>query len=191
MNKNRGEGLKEIFVPQLLTHPHFMYYCINKSERSEFINDFLNFYLYSWAEQGQLFSSTNVKIIASLVDINSFEYKFHGKNAFKLKHNKNASKIFIHRESVENITKILVPPTIEARILTLYCFAAIDVDELKTLIAEIKSVAEKEGFAVVYETFSRKLIEFMESMGFETAYQRPFLDTQFMQTLMVYNIKSK
>lgn len=191
MNKNREEGIKEILAPKLLTHPHFMFYCIKKSERSEFINDFLNFYLYSWSEQGQLFSSANVKIIASLVDKNSFEYKFHGKNAFKLKHNKNASKIFMHRENVENITKILVPPTIEARILNLYGFSANDVDELKNLITEIKSVAEKEGFAVVYETFSRKLIELMESMGFEMAYQRPFLDTQFIQTLMVYNIKSK
>lgn len=191
LNKNNFERIKELLAPQLISHPHFMFYCISKAKRPAFINDFLNYHLYRWSEQGQLYSSPNVKFLATLVNINSFEYKFHGKNALKLRLNENASRVFVHRENAENITRILVPPNIEARVLTLYGSPSSDPDDLKALIAEIKAAAEKDGFAVVYETFSRRLIECMESLGFETAYQRPFLDTQFIQTLMIYNVKTK
>lgn len=191
MNKDRAAGMKEILAPLLLTHPHFMFYCTDKSKRDVFINDFLNYYLFSWSKQGQLYSSPNLKAIAALVDVNSFEYKFHGNNALKLRHNKNSSRIFVHRENVENITKILIPPNIEARVFNIYGSVGNGADEIKALVAEIKSAAEKDGFAVVYETFSRKLIELMESMGFEVAFQRPFLDTRFIQTLMIYNVKTK
>lgn len=191
MNKNRADEMKAIISPKLMSHPHFMFYCPAKSKRADFINDFLNYHLFNWTEKGQLYVSPNVKIIASLVNKNEFEYKFSGKNSFKLKINPNTSRIIVQRKNVDHITRIIVPVAIDAKVLTLYGTAGGAEDDLKNLVSEITSAARREGFAVVYETFSRRLIEFMESMGFEVAYQKPFLGTQFFQTLMIYNVNPK
>lgn len=191
MNKNRADEMKKLISPKLLSHPHFMFYCPAKSKRADFIDDFLNYHLFNWTEKGQLYVSPNVKILASLVNKKEFEYKFSGKNSFKLKMNRNSSRIFVQRKNVDHITRIIVPIKIDARVLTLYGSASGAEDDLENLLLEITSTAKKEGFAVVYETFSRRLIEFMESMGFEIAYQKPFLGTQFVQTLMIYNVSPK
>ena len=191
MNKNRADEMKAIISPQLMSHPHFMFYCPAKSKRADFINDFLSYHLFNWTDKGQLYVSPNVKIIASLVNKKEFEYKFSGKNSFKLKHNANVSRIIVQRKNVDHITRIIVPVAIDAKVLTLYGSAGGAEDDLKSLVSEIMSTAKDEGFAVVYETFSRRLIEFMESMGFEIAYQKPFLGTQFLQTLMIYNVNPK
>lgn len=191
MNKNRAEEMKAIISPKLMSHPHFMFYCPAKSKRADFIDCFLDYYLFNWTEHGQLYVSPNVKLVATLINKNGFEYKFSGKNSFKLKHNPNSSRIFVQRKNVDHITRIIVPVAIDAKVLTLYGSAGGAEDDLKNLVSEITSVAKKEGFAIVYETFSRRLIEFMESMGFEIAYQKPFLGTQFVQTLMIYNVNPK
>lgn len=191
MNKSRAEEMIKIISPKLLTHPHFMFYCPSKSKRADFISDFLSYHLFNWTEKGQLYVSPNVKIIASLVNKKEFEYKFSGKNAFKLKLNKNASRIFVQRKNVDHITRIIVPVAIDAKVLTLYGSASGAEDDLKKLISEVTDIAKNENIAIVYETFSRRLIAFMESMGFEIAYQKPFLGTQFVQTLMVYNVNPK
>lgn len=191
MNKNRAEEMKAIIFPKLMSHPHFMFYCPAKSKRADFINSFLDYHLFNWTEHGQLYVSPNVKLIASLINKKEFEYKFSGKNSFKLKINPNSSRIFVQRKNVDHITRIIVPVVIDAKVLTLYGSAGGAEDDLKNLVSEITSVAKKEGFAIVYETFSRRLIEFMESMGFEIAYQKPFLGTQFVQTLMIYNVNPK
>ena len=75
--------------------------------------------------------------------------------------------------------------------MTLYCSPADNGTQIKALVEEITAHAREKGFAVAYETFSRKLIAFMEAMGFEVAYQRQFLDTQFIQTVMTYNVKKE
>lgn len=191
MNKDRAEEMKKLISPGLLTHPHFMFYCPAKSRRADFIDDFLSYHLFNWTDKGQLYVSPNVKIIASLVGKKEFEYKFSGRNSFKLKMNKNASRIFVQRKNVDHITRIIVPDKIDARVLTLYGKASGAEEDLRSLICEMEAIAKKEGFAIVYETFSRRLVAFMESMGFEVAYQKPFLGTQFYQTLMIYNINSK
>lgn len=175
-------------IPQLMTHPLFMFYCPEKSNREKFINDFLNYYLYSWTTFGEAYASSDKSAIASLVSLGAFEYRFSGKNAMKLKFNKYSKNILSHRKSVEEIVGIVVPPSIETRVLTLYGSTANNMENLIALVKDIIFHAREKGFAVVYETFSRRMIAFMLECGFEIGYQKKYLDTQFIQTVMIYNV---
>ncbi|MGN0522078.1 MAG: hypothetical protein ACI4IQ_05510 [Eubacterium sp.] len=180
--------IKSNLIPQLVSHPLFMFYCPEKSRREKFINNFLDYYLYNWSKFGELYVSDTKSTVATLVNIHAFEYKFSGKNAMKMKVDRNSHRIFLHRETVENITAIIVPQTVETRILTLYGSVDNNPDEIKALVREIKEHSKEKNFAVVYETFSKRLLDFMSSEGFETSYQKQFLTTQFFQTLMTYNV---
>lgn len=165
-----------------------MFYCPDRHAREGFIMQFLDYYLYSWTKYGELYVSDDMKTIASLVSVGAFEYKFSGKNAMKIRFNKNSGRIFIHREIVEGIANIVVPDNIEARVLTFYGTHGSQLNDVKPLVEELKAHAEEREFALVYETFSKRLIPFMQEEGFETAYQKQFMDTQFIQTAMTYNI---
>lgn len=165
-----------------------MFYCPQKPLRENFISQYLDYYLYSWAKYGELYVSDDMQTAASLVSVGAFEYKFSGKNAMKIKHNKNSVRIFMHREVVGGIAEVVVPDNIEARVLTLYSTHGEQLNDMGALIEELKAHAEERGFAIVYETFSKRLIPFMQQEGFEIAYQKQFMDTQFIQTAMTYNI---
>lgn len=188
LNKTLAQSLEDILAPQLISHPLMMFYCPDRQERAEFIQQYLNYYLYSWAKYGELYVSEDKKTIASLVSVGAFEYKFSGKNAMKIRFNKNAGRIFVHREIVEGIAGVVVPENIETRVLTLYGTHGNKLNDATTLVEELKAHAEEKGFAIVYETFSKRLIPFMQEQGFEVAYQKQFMDTQFIQTAMTYNI---
>lgn len=188
INKALVQSLEAALAPQLISHPLMMFYCPDRQEREGFIQHYLNYYLYSWAKYGELYVGEDKKTVASLVSVGAFEYKFSGKNAMEMRFNKNSGRIFVHREIVEGIADVVVPDNIEARVLTLYGMYGKNPDEVRMLVKELKSHAEEKGFAIVYETFSKRLIPFMQEQGFETAYQKQFMDTQFIQTAMTYNI---
>lgn len=191
INKTTQQEIAGKLAPQLMTHPLFMFYCPDKTKREKFIDNYLGYNLYSWTKYGEAYASPDKNAFASLVNVNAFEYRFSGKNSLKLRLDKNAFRIFIHRETVEGIVNILIPSGMEARVLTFYCSPADNGTQIKALVEEITAHAREKGFAIAYETFSRKLIAFMEAMGFEVAYQRQFLDTQFVQTVMTYNVKKE
>lgn len=188
MTKNKAQEIKTALSPQLIGHPLFMFYCPEKSKREKYIDKFLDYYLYSWAKYGECYASLDRKAVVSLVSVAAFEYKFSGKNAFALKLDKNAYRIKMHRESVEAITDVVVPQRNDTRVMTIYASPAQSMNEIKELVEEIQAHAKEKGFALVYETFSRKLVDFMMQQGFETSYQKQFLNTQFVQTVMVYNV---
>lgn len=188
MTKNKAEDIKTALSPQLISHPLFMFYCPEKSKREKYIKKFLDYYLYSWAKYGECYVSTDRKAVASLVSVAAFEYKFSGKNALGLKLDKNAYRIKMHRETVEAITDVVVPRRDDTRVMTIYASPSQSIDEIKELVDEIMAHAKEKGFALVYETFSKKLVDFMAQQGFETSYQKQFLNTQFVQTVMVYNV---
>lgn len=188
MTKNKAQDIKTALSPQLIAHPLFMFYCPEKSKREKYINKFLDYYLFSWAKYGECYVSLDRKAVVSLVSVAAFEYKFSGKNSFGLKLDKNAYRIKMHRESVEAITDVVVPQRNDTRVMTIYASPAQSMNEIKELVEEIQAHAKEKGFALVYETFSRKLVDFMTQQGFETSYQKQFLNTQFVQTVMVYNV---
>lgn len=188
MTSQKAEEIKTSLSPQLMGHPLFMFYCPVKSKRENFIDSFLDYYLYSWTKYGECYMTSNRKAVASLVSIGAFEYKFSGKNALKLKLDKNSYRIMLHRETVESITDVVVPQRQDTRVLTIYASPEQSIREIRELVEEIMEHAKEKGFALVYETFSKKLIEFMTLEGFEISYQKQFLGTQFVQTVMVYNV---
>ena len=55
-------------------------------------------------------------------------------------------------------------------------------------MSEAQDLADEKQFVLVYDTFSRRLVDALKNQGFSTGYQRNFLDTHFIQTLMTYNI---
>lgn len=188
LKKSEAQIIKKNLTPQLLTHPLFMYYCPNKSERTKFIGNFLDYYLFSWTKYGEAYVSDTKNTVASLVSTGAFEYKFKGKNALKMKLNNNSANIFIHRHIVADISDIIVPGMLETRILTIYGQPDYDDAAKKKLILEITQHAKEKGFAIVFETFSKKMVNYMEQFGFEIAYQKQFVNTRFFQTMMTYNI---
>lgn len=188
MDKAYAEKIKESISRQLMSHPLFMFYCPNRSERDKFINNFLDYYLYSWTKYGEGYISDSGLTLASLVSTEAFEFKFKGKNALKMKMDKNSQRILHHRSVVGGITNIIVPPAINTRVLTIYGSPDRNFDDIASLVKEIQEHAKEKGFAIVYETFSRKLVEHMAEQGFEVAYQKQFTNTQFFQTLMTYNV---
>lgn len=188
MEKKKAERIKTALAPQLMTHPLFMFYCPDKVNREKFITDFLDYYLYSWTKYGEAYASGDKNVMASLVSLGAFEYKFSGKNALRLKLNKHSKNILTHRKSVQDIAEIVMPPSVETRVLTLFGSTANHMEEMMALVDEIILHAKEKGFAIVYETFSRRMIDFMLSRGFEIGYQKKYLDTQFVQTVMTYSI---
>lgn len=191
IDNNTIRLLKRNLAPQLMTNPHFMFYCPNKNKRAKFIEDFLNYYLHHWSKQGTAFVSPKKLALASLTDINGFSYKFSSSGSLNLKLNRGSKRIFAHRETIEDITNVLIPMGIPSKIMLLHCCPVDDGGEIGLLVEEIKNLADAEGFAVSFETFSKTIASYMESLGFEIGYQRQFLDTQFIQTVMTYNVSQK
>ncbi len=188
ITKADAKKIKENLAPQLINHPHFMFYCPEKEKRKKFIDRFLNYYLYNWSKFGELYISESRSAMATLVNTRAFEYKFSGKNAMKIRLDSNSGNILMHRRIVENITSIIVPETMETRVMTLYGSIDNNSEEVYELVREIAAHAKERGFALVYETFSKRLIDFMAEEGFEMSYQKQFLTTQYLQTLMTYNV---
>lgn len=102
--------------------------------------------------------------------------------------NKYSHNILNHMEVVQNIIDIVVPEQLSKRLLTIYSAPEVPESEIERIIQESKKKAKEENFVLVYETFSKRFIETFEKAGFETGYSRQFLNTQFFQTVMTYNI---
>lgn len=188
MKKKKAERLKAVLAPQLMTHPLFMFYCPDKPNRGKFIDNFLDYYLYSWTKFGEAYESSSKNIMASLVSLGAFEYGFSGKNSLKMKLNKYSKNILSHRRSVQEIIEIVMPPNIETRVLTLYGSTQENMNDMLDVVDEIIAHAKERGFSIAYETFSRRTIDAMLERGFCVAYQKKYLDSQFVQTVMTYNV---
>lgn len=168
--------------------PLFMFLCPVKANRADFIIKYFQYYLEKWDSRGELIKTSSKNIAATLTDPNAFPYKFPGKHGFSLKMNKYSHNILNHMEVVQNIIDIVVPEQLSKRLLTIYSAPEVPESEIERIIQESKEKAKEENFVLVYETFSRRFIETFEKAGFETGYSRQFLNTQFFQTVMTYNI---
>lgn len=178
----------EILGAKLITDPLFMYLCPEKAVRRDYINAYFNYYVYEWSRCDTLLCNDEKTAMLSLVDPKTFDYKFKGKGAFKMKQFKLASNVFIHRENIESISEIIVPESRESRVMTVYGNVGTDLDAINQIVDEAIALANKENFVLVYDTFSNRLLPLMEQKGFCTVYQKNYLSTQFIQTVMVYNL---
>lgn len=181
------QTLQENLNKYMLTDPLFMLFCPQKSKRADFCNKYFSYYLEKWQKKGCLIISESKKTAVTLIDPNSFKYKISGKNALPLKLSGNAGNVFIHQKAVQSITDIIIPAQMEKRILTIYGNPAENLDEILSLTEECMQKAKEEGFILVYETLSRKLVPLFEKKDFEINYAKQFMNTQFFQTVMTYN----
>lgn len=168
--------------------PLFMFMCPIKSKRAEFIEKYFNYYLDKWNTSGELISTGSNNVVAVLRDPDKFLYKFPGKHGLSLRMNKYSYNILNHMEVVQNIINIVVPEQFSKRLLTIFTSPDVSDKEIEEIIKVCKKKAEEENFVLVYETFSKRFISEFEKEGFETGYSRQFLNTQFFETVMTYNI---
>ena len=173
---------------KLLTDPLFMYLCPEKAVRHEYIDAYFNYYIYEWSRCDTLLCADANNALISLVDPDTFDYRFKGKGAFRMKRFKLASNVFLHRENIDSISEIIVPESREKRVMTVFGNVSTDIEAINQLIDEAIDLAQQENFVIIYDTFSSRLLPLMEQKGFRAVYQKNFLSTRFVQTVMVYNL---
>lgn len=186
VKKDANLALCEKLSKKLLKYPAFMHFCPSIEERENFIKAFLYYYIFEWSEYDILLADKNSEVLASLIDPHSFEYRFKGKGAHSLKKKKNSKAIFTHREIVKGIVHIVAPGTVNPMVLNIYATQESDMDAVGEIVDEAIQLANENGYTLVYETFSQKLIPSMMSKGFDVQYQKQYLDTRFVETLMTY-----
>jgi hypothetical protein len=165
-----------------------MYFSPDKTQRQNFIKSYLNHYIYKWSRTETLLADKQAPALVSIVDPANFNYKFRGKGARELKKFNSSENIFIHRNHIDNIVSTIIPQGRQAKVMTLYCSLEDDVSATEDLINEAMELAKSEDYALVYDTFSKRLVPLMRSLGFTVAYQKQYLATQFFETVMIFNV---
>lgn len=187
MDKSVAEEISSSLGNKLSKDPLFMYLCPLVSDRPQFIDAFFKYYLYEWAEYDTLLCDDGKNALVTLINPRTFEYKFKGKGAHRLKKQKTSDLIFEHRKNVRGIVHIIAPGSMNPRVLTVYGNIETDFNAISSLVDQAVEIANEKGLTLVYESFSQRLIDLMEQKGFSVAYQRKYSDTRFIQTLMTYS----
>lgn len=190
-NKEQVEKLIENITPKLIKDPFFMNLCKSLDAREDYIKAFLKYYCYEWSEFDTLLVDENYSTAISLVNPRTFEYKFKGKGARKIKKLDKANEIFRHRKTVRGIVHILCPSTVKSVVMSVYGINNSNVEVLEKLIDEAIELSEKHGVTLVYETFSQKLLRLLTQKGFAMSYQKQYYDTRYVESLMIYTPQNK
>lgn len=188
LRKRDTKALEEYLKTALISHPLFMYYCPDRTQRAKYIDAYLNYHLPKWSKTGSVLIGPEKRSAASLIAKEDFEFIISGSRAFPLLLSGATNRIRLHRKVTRNIVSVLVPSGMPVKVLTLFGDSTRDKDDMMAIVKQAAQQAKEENFVIVYETFSRRLIPDMEKLGFETGYQRNFMDTRFIQTLMTFNI---
>lgn len=188
LRKRDTKALEEYLKTALISHPLFMYYCPDRTQRTKYIDAYLDYHLPKWSKTGSVLIGPEKRSAASLIAKEDFEFIISGSRAFPLLLSGATNRIRLHRKVTRNIVSVLVPSGMPVKVLTLFGDSTKDKDDMMALVKQAAQQAKEENFVIVYETFSRRLILDMEKLGFETGYQRNFMDTRFIQTLMTFNI---
>lgn len=182
-NKKEQAPLVEFLSASLLSHPLMMYYCPDRSKREKFITRYMEHNLPHWIEEGTVLVSDSAHAVGVLLPKNAPEYR-----PMPIWAGERARRILSHRNVTHNIVGVMIPREKPVQVLTLFGNATAQKQELLQLVSEAQDLADEKQFVLVYDTFSRRLVGELETRGFSTGYQRNFLDTHFIQTLMTYNI---
>ena len=188
IDKKTLREISERFGERFIKDPLFMFFCSDRNKRKSFIYDYMMYYLPRFVDEETVFIDKHATAVVTLVDPNDFEYKFKGLSGQKLKKYSFSSKVFLHKENLEEICETVLPGNKQAMVLTVYSDPNGKFDSLRELIAEAVDFADRENITLIYDTFSRKYIEYMQSKDFVVAYSKPFMDTQFIETVMTYNV---
>lgn len=188
IDKKTLREISERFGERFVKDPLFMFFCSDINKRKAFIYDYMMYYLPRFVDEETVFIDKHATAVVTLVDPKDFEYKFKGLSGYKLKKYSFSSKVFLHKENLEDICDTLLPGNKQALVLTVYSDPNGKSDSLQELIAEAVDFADREDITLVYDTFSRKYIDYMQSKDFVVAYSKPFMDTQFTETVMTYNV---
>lgn len=188
IDKKTLREISERFGERFIKDPLFMFFCSDINKRKAFIYDYMMYYLPRFVDEETVFIDKHATAVVTLVDPNDFEYKFKGLLGQKLKKYSFSSKVFLHKENLEEICETVLPGNKQAMVLTVYSDPNGKFDSLRELIAEAVDFADRENITLIYDTFSRKYIEYMQSKDFVVAYSKPFMDTQFIETVMTYNV---
>ena len=187
-NKKEQAPLVEFLGASLLSHPLMMYYCPDRDKREKFITRYMEHNLPRWIQTGTVLVSDPAHAVGVLLSKDAPEYRSPSKGALSMLSVDHSRRIQSHRNVTRNIVGVMIPREKPVQVLTLFGNAAAQKQELLQLVSEAQDLADEKQFVLVYDTFSRRLIDALENQGFSTGYQRNFLDTHFIQTLMTYNI---
>lgn len=191
IDKATNLALCDKLTEKLIKYPMFMHFCPNLEDREKFVRAFLYYYIFEWSEFDTLLTDEKQTALATMIDPHSFEYKFKGKGAHALKRMKFAKSIFVHRETVKGIVHIVAPGTMNPRVLNIYAMSESDMEAVSVIVDEAIQISNENGYTLVYETFSQKLLPFMQLKGFEVSYQKQYGNTRFIETLMTYTPPKK
>ncbi len=173
----------EFFSASLISHPLMMYYCPDRSKREKFITRYMEHNLPHWIADGTVLVSDSAHVAGVLLPKNAPEYR-----TMPILTGDRTRRIQAHRNVTRNIVGVMIPREKPVQVLTLFGNTTAQKQELLQLASEAQDLADEKQFVLVYDTFSRRLVDALEAQGFSTGYQRNFLDTHFIQTLMTYNI---
>lgn len=187
VNKETNLALCEKLTEKLIKYPMFMHFCPSLDDREKFVKAFLNYYIYEWSEFDILLTDKEQTVLATMIDPHTYEYKFKGKGARAMKKTKCSKAIFAHRETVKGIVHIVAPGFMNPMVLNIYATPESNIEAVNEVVDEAIKITKENGYTLVYETFSQKLITFMQKKGFDVSYQKQYSDTRFVQTLMTYS----
>lgn len=186
IDKEAEEKTISFMTDELTKHPLFMYLCPDLKRRPEFIRRYFAYHLPRWIKHGEVLISQSGETVVALLDRNNFEFRFVGRHALKLRLDKNNTRVLMHRHTVRDISNIMIPEYMDVRVMTLFGNLNKNPHEIIDLVNEAKKKAKEENFVLIYETLSKRMIPCMEELDFQRGYQRKFLNTQYIQTMMVY-----
>lgn len=187
-NSKEQAPLLEFLQASLLSHPLMMYYCPEREKREKFIAYYMKHNLPRWTKSGTVLVSDPAQALGIMLPKDAPEYRSPAKTALSMLSGGKIQRMQVHRNVTRNIVGVMIPREKPVQILTLFGNAVAQKEELLQIVREAQDLADEKQFVLVYDTFSRRLIASMEDGGFAAGYQRNFLNTHFIQTLMTYNI---
>lgn len=183
---NQVKRLAEQMAEMLITDPVFMLYCPEKSKRLKFIKAYFKYYIPIWIQQEKVLVDESRSVMLVMLDKSDLQASFFSKKPLSMRLGRNSQNIFMHREIINGISEIILPETMDCLCISVFGKPQTSLNSIAQLTAEAKEYAAQKNCALIYETFSKKLIPAMEGCGFSIAYQKQFLNTQFLQTVMVF-----
>lgn len=183
----RDNKFIRLISQRLISDPHFMCFCPNRGDRSEFISSFFEKQLPRWCRTQRVLVSDNKEVLAVMLEPGELNKHFWGESLFSSPRGER-KRIRAYREIVGGLKDIIIPDYIDTRVLMLFGDSQKNPREILSIILEAKELAEKEDFVIFYTTLSKTLVPVLEHLEFKTGYERQFLTTQYLHTLMIYNI---
>ena len=164
-NKKEQAPLVEFLGASLLSHPLMMYYCPDRDKREKFITRYMEHNLPRWIQTGTVLVSDPAHAVGVLLSKDAPEYRSPSKGALSMLSGDRFRRIQSHRNVTRNIVGVMIPREKPVQVLTLFGNAAAQKQELLQLVSEAQDLADEKQFVLVYDTFSRRLVDALAETG--------------------------